>query len=64
MLHIGELPGVRVPTVAKEAARDLVRAREDARADLMRARHRLSKLLLRQGLVLTAQNGHEAKSRS
>ena len=51
LLHIGELPGVRVPTVAEEAARDLVRAREDARSDLMRARHRLSKLLLRQGLV-------------
>jgi prolyl-tRNA editing enzyme YbaK/EbsC (Cys-tRNA(Pro) deacylase) len=49
LLHIGELAGVRVPTGAEEAARDLVRAREDARADLMRARHRLSKLLLRQG---------------
>ena len=35
----------------QEAARDLVRAREDARGDLMRARHRLSKLLLRQGIV-------------
>jgi transposase len=34
-----------------EAVRDLVRAREDARADLMRVRHRLSKLLLRQGRV-------------
>ena len=34
-----------------EAARDLVRAREDTRGDLMRARHRLSKLLLRQGIV-------------
>jgi transposase len=34
-----------------EAARDLVRAREDVRADLMRVRHRLSKLLLRQGRV-------------
>jgi transposase len=31
--------------------RDLVRARDDARADLMRVRHRLSKLLLRQGIV-------------
>jgi transposase len=40
---------VRVPSEAEEAARDLVRAREDARGDLMRARHRLSKLLLRQG---------------
>jgi hypothetical protein len=28
-----------------------VRAREDVRADLMRSRHRLSKLLLRQGIV-------------
>jgi transposase len=54
LLHIGELPQVRVPTEAEEATRDLVRAREDARADLMRARHRLSKLLLRHGLVWQA----------
>ena len=40
LLHIGELPGVRVPSVAEEHARDLVRAREDTRGDLMRARHR------------------------
>ena len=40
-----------IPTVEQEAARDLVRAREDCRADLMRARHRLSKLLLRHGIV-------------
>ncbi len=51
LLRLGELTAVRVPSPAEEAARDLVRAREDARADLMRARHRLSKLLLRQGLV-------------
>jgi transposase len=51
LLHIGELPGVRVPTIAQETARDLVRAREDTRADLMRARHRVSKLLLRHGIV-------------
>jgi transposase len=51
LLHIGELPQVQVPTLAEEAARDLVRSREDARADLMRARHRLSKLLLRHGIV-------------
>jgi transposase len=54
LLRIGELPVVRVPTEAEEAARDLVRAREDARADLMRVRHRLSKLLLRHGLVWDA----------
>jgi transposase len=51
LLRLGELTAVRVPSVAEEGARDLVRAREDARSDLMRARHRLSKLLLRQGLV-------------
>ena len=36
-----------VPSVEEEALRDLVRAREDLRGDLMRARHRLAKLLLR-----------------
>jgi len=51
LLHIGEITPVRVPTVEEEQARDLVRAREDSRADLMRCRHRLSKLLLRQGIV-------------
>jgi transposase len=51
LLHIGELTGIRIPTVVEEDARDLVRAREAARADLMRARHRLSKLLLRHGIV-------------
>jgi transposase len=51
LLRAGELTRVRVPEPADEAARDLVRAREDARADLMRARHRLSKLLLRHGLI-------------
>jgi transposase len=47
LLMIGGLHPVRVPTPEEEALRDLVRAREDLRGDLMRARHRLSKLLLR-----------------
>jgi transposase len=51
LLRLDEVTAVVVPTVEQEAARDLVRAREDARGDLMRARHRLSKLLLRQGIV-------------
>jgi transposase len=51
LLRLGELTAVRVPDEQEEAARDLVRAREDARGDLMRARHRLSKLLLRHGLL-------------
>jgi transposase len=51
LLRLDEYTAVSVPTVDQENARDLVRAREDARGDLMRARHRLSKLLLRQGIV-------------
>jgi transposase len=51
LLRLGEITAVRVPEREMEAVRDLVRAREDARADLMRVRHRLSKLLLRQGIV-------------
>jgi len=45
LLMIDALHAVRVPSPAEEALRDLVRAREDLRGDLMRARHRLSKLL-------------------
>ena len=51
LLHLGEIVAVTVPSVEQEAARDLVRARDDVRGDLMSARHRLSKLLLRQGVV-------------
>jgi transposase len=51
LLRLDEIVSVSVPSVEQEAARDLVRAREDARGDLMRARHRVSKLLLRQGIV-------------
>lgn len=46
----GLLTEVRPPTPAAEAVRDLARARDDAREDLMRCRHRLGKLLLRRGL--------------
>lgn len=51
LLRLDEITAVAVPTADQEAARDLVRAREDCRGDLMRARHRLSKLLLRHGIV-------------
>jgi transposase len=47
LLMIDGLHPVRVPSTGEEALRDLVRAREDIRGDLMRARHRMSKLLLR-----------------
>ncbi len=53
LLHLGEIVEIAVPSVDQEAARDLVRAREDVRGDLMRARHRLSKMLLRQGIVFS-----------
>ncbi len=51
LLHLGEIVAVTVPGVEQEAARDLVRAREDVCGDLMSAQHRLSKLLLSQGIV-------------
>jgi transposase len=46
----GELTAVWVPDAAHEALRDLTRAREDAVAELRRARQRLRAFLLRQGL--------------
>lgn len=51
LVRLGDIVEVTVPSVEQEAARDLVRARDAARVDLQRARHRLSKLLLRHGLV-------------
>ena len=60
VLHLDESAAVTVPSVEQEAARDLVRAREDCRGDLMAVRHRLSKLLLRHGIVYC---GGEAWSR-
>lgn len=53
LVRLGDIVAVAVPSVEQEAARDLVRARDAARADLMRARHRLSKFLLRHGIVYT-----------
>src|SRR5947209_3019990 len=50
LLLAGKLHAVRVPGNEEEALRDLVRAREAVRVDLMRCRHRLSKLLLRHGI--------------
>jgi transposase len=45
----GELTAVWVPDAAHEALRDLVRAREAAKKDQLKARHRLGKFLLRHG---------------
>ncbi len=52
----GLLTAVQPPTPADEAVRDLARARDDAREDLQRGRHRLGKLLLRRGLHFSGRN--------
>ena len=52
LLAGGLLEPIYVPSPELEAARDLVRAREDARLDRMRDRHRLSKFCLRHGRLL------------
>jgi transposase len=51
MLAVGNIVEVYVPTPEDEAARDLARARADVRQDLCRAKHLLSKFLLRKGIV-------------
>jgi transposase len=56
LLAGGLLEPIYVPSPELEAARDLVRAREDARLDRMRDRHRLSKFCLRHGLRLPGKS--------
>ena len=63
LLRAGLLTEVRPPTPAEEAVRDLCRARDDAREDLQRARHRLGKLLLRRGLHYSGRNWTRAHRR-
>src|SRR5919109_731057 len=71
LLAAGELSFAFVPSVADESFRDLVRCIEDIRGDLMRARHRLSKFLLRRdlrypgpGRAWTAAHLHWLRSRA
>lgn len=54
LLRAKLLTEVHPPTPAAEAVRDLCRARDQARQDLLRVRHRITKLLLRHGLTFTA----------
>jgi transposase len=51
LFRAGLLTEVHPPTPGEEAFRDLCRCREDAKEDLLRARHRLGKMLLRRGIV-------------
>jgi transposase len=53
----GDLKLVAVPLLEHERMRDLVRCREDLRGDLMRARHRISKFLLRRELYYPTGRG-------
>ena len=64
LLHLGQITAVTVPPASQEAARDLVRARDDCRTDLMTARHRISKLLLRQGIVYSGGQAWNGKHES
>jgi transposase len=50
LLRAGELTPVYVPTEEDEALRDLIRAREDVKEDILRAKHRLTKFLLRHDI--------------
>jgi transposase len=59
----GLLTAVQPPTPNDEAVRDLARARDDAREDRQRARHRLGKLLLRRGLHFAGKNWSRAHRR-
>lgn len=59
----GLLTVVQPPTPAEEAVRDLARARDDAREDLQRCRHRMGKLLLRRGLHYRGRNWTQAHRR-
>lgn len=65
LLRSGDLVAVWVPDETGEALRDLVRARDAAKTDQLRARHRLSKFLLRRGIhpppgVRAWSRAHEA----
>ncbi len=50
LLRCGDLAKIHVPDETSEAMRDLIRSREDAKRAQLRARHQLSKFLLRHGL--------------
>ena len=53
LFEAGLLTAVEPPGPSDEALRDLCRAREDAKEDVLRCRHRLSKMLIRRALVFT-----------
>jgi len=58
LLRAGLLTEVHPPSESEEALRDLCRCRDDARTDLLRARHRLSKFLLRRHCMYRQTKHH------
>lgn len=64
MLSVGNVVEVWVPDDECEAARDLTRALDDAREDLKRCKQRLSKFLLRHGLVFSETNAEGQRKKN
>ena len=64
MLSVGNVVEVWVPDDECEAARDLSRALDDAREDLKRCKQRLSKFLLRHGLVFSETNARGQRKKN
>lgn len=58
LLRAGMLTEVHPPSESDEALRDLCRCRDDVRVDLLRARHRLSKFLLRRHCIYRLTKHH------
>ncbi|GEL24775.1 IS110 family transposase [Pseudonocardia sulfidoxydans NBRC 16205] len=61
LLHLSEIVEVAVPSRELEACRDLTRSREAARRELMAARNRMMKLLLRHGIVCSGGTAWTAR---
>lgn len=61
LFRAGELTPIHVPTEAEEGVRDLVRCREDVRAEIIRWRHRTLKLLARHGRLYQAGRNWSAR---
>jgi transposase len=58
LFRAGLLTEVRPPSEGEEALRDLCRCRDDVRVDLLRARHRMSKFLLRRYRIYRETKNH------
>jgi transposase len=58
LFRAGLLTEIHPPSETDEALRDLCRCRDDVRVDLLRARHRLGKFLLRRHLIYRQTKHH------